>query len=138
MLLIQASGANSEPCQAYKFGILSKIVNGLKLILKPILWGAYTKTLRFYLFGRLDQWYEWSNWSENWKLKNPYLFRTFQSPGSWTIEFRVTAGSFQSLGSLGSLVLHFQFRSVLPKLLEIQCRWNSRIPAKTSETPIIT
>ena len=32
MLLIQASKANSEPNQAYNVGILSKIVNSLKLI----------------------------------------------------------------------------------------------------------
>ena len=34
MLLILAPEANSEPSQAYKMGILAKIVNGLKLILK--------------------------------------------------------------------------------------------------------
>ena len=72
MLLIQASEANSEASQVYKKGILAKIVNGLKLILKLIWWGgrqrgrgAYTSTLRFYLFGHLDQWSELSNWSEN-------------------------------------------------------------------------
>ena len=65
MLLIQASEANSEPSQTYKMGILAKIVNGLKLILKLIWWGAYARTLSFYLFGHLDQWYEISNWSEN-------------------------------------------------------------------------
>ena len=29
--------------------------------------GNSTRTLRVYLFGHLDQWYEWSNWCENWK-----------------------------------------------------------------------
>ena len=33
MLLIQASEANSKPSQAYKMGILAKIVNGLKLMM---------------------------------------------------------------------------------------------------------
>ena len=60
MLLIQALKANSEWSQAYKMGILAEIVNGLKFILRFIWW-----TLRIYLFGHLDQWYEWSSWSEN-------------------------------------------------------------------------
>ena len=60
MMLIQVSKANSEPVQAYKMRILAKIVDGLKFILKLIWW-----TLKVYLFGHLDQWYEWSNWSEN-------------------------------------------------------------------------
>ena len=36
MLLIQASETNSEPSQVYKMGILAKIDNGFKLILKLI------------------------------------------------------------------------------------------------------
>ena len=53
MLLLQVSGTNSEPSQTYKMEILAKIVNDLKLILKHILWAAYTRILRFYLFGHL-------------------------------------------------------------------------------------
>ena len=40
MLLIQASEANSESSQVYKMGTLAKIVNGLKLVLKLVRWGA--------------------------------------------------------------------------------------------------
>ena len=36
MLPVQASEANSEPSQAYKRGTLTKIVNGLKILLKLI------------------------------------------------------------------------------------------------------
>ena len=41
-----------------------------------------------------------------WPLKRiaqKHLFRTFQSPGLWPIEYRVIARFFQTLGSLGSL-----------------------------------
>ena len=34
MLLIQTSEAKLEPSQAYEMGILAKVVNGLKFILK--------------------------------------------------------------------------------------------------------
>ena len=60
MLLVQASKDISQPGQAYKMGILEKMVDGLKFILRLIWW-----TLRVYLFGHLDQWYEWSNWSQH-------------------------------------------------------------------------
>ena len=40
MLLMKVSEARSEPSQAYKMRILSKIVNVLKLILKLIWWGG--------------------------------------------------------------------------------------------------
>ena len=60
MLLVQASKDISQPGQAYKMEILEKIVNGLKFILR-LLRGI----LRVYLFGHLDQWYEWPNWSQN-------------------------------------------------------------------------
>ena len=76
MLLIQASETNSEPSQVYKMGILAKIDNGFKLILKLIWWGGRgnTRTLRVCLFKHLDQWYEWSNWSEKWKaIRFEYL-----------------------------------------------------------------
>ena len=49
MLLIEASKVNSEPGQVYKMGFLAEVVNGLKFNLR---------TLRFYLFGHLDQRYE--------------------------------------------------------------------------------
>ena len=38
MLLVQLSRRISQPGQAYKMGILEKIVNGLKFILRLILW----------------------------------------------------------------------------------------------------
>ena len=60
MLLMQAPKGNSEPGQAYKMRILVKIVNGLKFMLRILCW-----TLMVYLSGHLDQWYEWSNWSEH-------------------------------------------------------------------------
>ena len=97
MLLIQKSKVNSEPGQAYKIGFLAKTVNGLKF-LRLIWW-----TLRVYLFEHLDQWYEWSNWSENWKK---HLFRTFQSLGSWPIGSRIITRFLQLLGSLASLAFH--------------------------------
>ena len=103
MLLIQASEAISDPSQANKMETLAKIVNGSKLMLKLIWWRAYTRTLRFCLSGQLDQWYKWSNWSEN--LKSP-LISYLSKPGSWPIEFRVITGLFQSLWSIGSLVFH--------------------------------
>ena len=96
MLLVQASKDISQPGQAYKMGILEKIVNGLIFILRLIWW-----TLRAYLFGHLDQWYEWSNWSQH--LKN-YLFRNFQSLVLWPIGSRIITVFLQLLGSLGSLV----------------------------------
>ena len=49
MLLVQASKDISQPGQAYKMGILEKIVNGLKFILRLTWWA-----LRIYLFGHLD------------------------------------------------------------------------------------
>ena len=84
--------------------ILGKIVNDLKFILRLIWW-----TLRVYLFGHLDQWYEWSNWSQHWKN---YLFHTFQSLGSWPIGSRVITGFLQLLGSLGSLVFYLFLVSI--------------------------
>ena len=48
MLLVQASKDISEPGQAYKMGILEKIVNGLEFIVGLIWW-----TLRVSLFGQL-------------------------------------------------------------------------------------
>ena len=60
MLLVQALKDISQPGWAYKMKILAKIVNGLKFSLK-LIWS----TLSIYLFGQLDQWYEWSNWSEH-------------------------------------------------------------------------
>ena len=104
MLLVQASKDISQPGQAYKMGILEKMVDGLKFILRLIWW-----TLRVYLFGHLDQWYEWSNWSQHWKN---YLFHTFQSLGSWPIGSRVITGFLQLLGSLGSLVFYLFLVSV--------------------------
>ena len=51
---------------------LTKIVNGLNF--KAFMIGVedeerglYEETLRPFLFGQLDKWYKWSNWSENWK-----------------------------------------------------------------------
>ena len=104
MLLVQASKDISQPGQAYKMGILEKMVDGLKFILRLIWW-----TLRVYLFGHLDQWYEWSNWSQHWKN---YLFHTFQSLGSWPIGSRVITGFLQLLGSLGSLVFYLFLVSI--------------------------
>ena len=60
MLQMQAQKGNSELGQAYKVRILVKIVSGLTFILRIIWW-----TLMVYLSGYLDQWYEWSNWSEH-------------------------------------------------------------------------
>ena len=60
MQLVQASKDISQTGQAYKIGILEKIVNSLKFILRHTWW-----TLRVYLTGHLDQWYEWSNWSQH-------------------------------------------------------------------------
>ena len=48
MLLVRTSKGISQPGQAYKMGILEKIVNGLKFILRLIWW-----TLRVYLSGHL-------------------------------------------------------------------------------------
>ena len=64
MLLVQAPKGilQSGPSQAYKMRILEKIVNDLKFILR-LIWS----TLRVYLSGHLDQWYEWSNWSQHYK-----------------------------------------------------------------------
>ena len=98
MLLVQASKDISQPGQAYKMRILEEIVNCLSFIARLILW-----SLGPYLFGHLDQWYEWSNWSQHWKN---YLFHTFQSLGSWPIGSRVITGFLQLLGSLGSLVFY--------------------------------
>ena len=107
MLLVQASKDISQPGQAYKMRILEEIVNRLNFIIILIWW-----SLRPYLFGHFDQWYEWSNWSQH--LKN-YLFRnlfhTFQSLGSWPIGSRVITGFLQLLGSLGSLVFYLFFVS---------------------------
>ena len=50
-----------------------KIFNGLKLILKLVWWGAYSRTLRVYLFEHVDQWFKRSNWFENYKI---HLFHT--------------------------------------------------------------
>ena len=60
MLLVQASKDILQPGQAKKMGILEKIVNGLKFILGLIWW-----TWRVYLFGHLDQLYEWSNYTQH-------------------------------------------------------------------------
>ena len=120
-----------ESSQAYKMGVLAKIVNGLRLILKLIWWGG--------LYEDIKVLFAWTLGSVMrviqliWKLKSPYLFRTFQSPGSWRIESRVITGFFQSLRWLSIYCL---FQSVLLILLEIQCPWNSCV--KTSERPIIT
>ena len=104
MLLVQASKDISQPGQVYKTGILEKIVNGLTFILRLMCW-----TLRVYLFGHLDQWYEWSNWSQH---QRNYLFRTFQSLGSRPIGSRVITGFLQLLGSLESLVFHLFLVSI--------------------------
>ena len=68
MLLVQASKDISQPGQAYKMRILEEIVNCLSFIIRLILW-----SLRPYLFGHLDQWYEWFNWSQQNKLFVSYL-----------------------------------------------------------------
>ena len=120
-----------ESSQAYKMGVLAKIVNGLRLILKLIWWGGFfedIKVLFAWTFGLVMRVIQLI-----WKLKSPYLFRTFQSPGSWRIESRVIAGFFQSLRWLSIYCL---FQSVLLILLEIQCPGSSCV--KTSERPIIT
>ena len=105
MLLVQTSKDISEPGQAYKMGILTKIVNALKFILRLLWW-----TLRVYLVGHLDQWYEWSNWSEH--QKN-YLFRTFQSLGSWwPIGSMIITGFLQLLKSLGSFFFYLFLVSI--------------------------
>ena len=104
MLLVQASKDISQPGQAYKMGILEKMINGLKFILRLIWW-----TLRVYLFGHLNRWYEWSNWSQH--LQN-YFYLTFQSLGSWLIGSRVITGFLQLLGSLGSLAFYLFLVSI--------------------------
>ena len=105
MLLVQTSKEISEPGQAYKMGIFTKIVNGLKFILRFLWW-----TLRVYLVGHLYQWYEWSNLSEHWKN---HLLRAFQSLGSWwPIESIVTTGFLQLLKSLGSLFFYLFLVSI--------------------------
>ena len=104
MLLVQASKDILQPGQAYKVGILEKMVSGLKFILRLIWW-----TLKVYLFGHLDQWYEWSNRSQH--LKN-YFFRTFQSLVSRPIGSRLIKGFLQLLGSLRSLVFYLFFVSI--------------------------
>ena len=58
MLLVQVSKDIFEPGQVFKMKVLAKIVNGLRFFLRLILW-----TLKVYLFGPMNQWYEWSNWS---------------------------------------------------------------------------
>ena len=71
-----------------------------------------------------------------WKLRNPNLFRTFQSRGSCLIKSRVIAGFFRSLEWLYyTFSIYFLFWSVLTIPPEIQCRYNSRY--KSSEKPII-
>ena len=115
MLLVQASKDISQPGQAYKMGILEKMVDGLKFILRLIWW-----TLRVYLFGHLDQWYEWSNRSQH--LKN-YLFRTFQSLVSRPIGSRLITGFLQLLGSLRSLVFYLF-------LVSISFAYTSRNPVR--------
>ena len=104
MLLVQASNDISQPGQAYKMGILEKMVNGLKFILRLIWW-----TLRVYLFEYLDQWYEWFNWFQH--LKN-YFYLTLQSLGSWPIASGVITRFLQLLGSLGSLVFYLFLVSI--------------------------
>ena len=117
MLLVQASNDISQPGQAYKMGILEKMVNGLKFILRLIWW-----TLRVYLFEHLDQWYEWSNWFQH--LKN-YFYLTLQSLGSWPIASGVITRFLQLLGSLGSLVFYLFLVSIILLILpEIQCQWD--------------
>ena len=61
------------------------------------------------MFGHLNQWYEWSNWSQP---KKNYSFRTFQLLGSWLIGFWVITGFLQLLRSLGSLVFYFFLVSI--------------------------
>ena len=61
------------------------------------------------MFGHLDQWYEWSNWSQHSKS---YLFRTFQSLGSWLIGSGVITRFLQLLRSLGSLVFYLFLVSI--------------------------
>ena len=61
------------------------------------------------MFGHLNQWYEWSNWSQP---KKTYSFRTFQLLGSWLIGFWVITGFLQLLRSLGSLVFYFFLVSI--------------------------
>ena len=104
MLLVQASNDISQLGQAYKMGILEKMVNGLKFILRLIWW-----TLRVYLFEYLDQWYEWFNWFQH--LKN-YFYLTLQSLGSWPIASGVITRFLQLLGSLGSLVFYLFLVSI--------------------------
>ena len=114
-LLVQESKDILLTGQAYKMEILEKIVNGLKFTLRLIWW-----TLRVYLFGHLDQWYEWSNWSQHWSI---YLFRTFQSLRSWPIGSRVRTGFLQLLGSLESLVFYLF-------LVSISFAYTSRNPVR--------
>ena len=85
MLPMQASEAHWEPSQAFKMGILAKVVNGLKLFLKlwAVIGGLYE--------GALDTWISDTN--------NPT-----DPLGSWPFEFMVITGLLQSLRSLWSLV----------------------------------
>ena len=71
MLLKQASKTNTEPSQAYKMGTLTKIVDGLQLILKLVCWEAYTRTLRFCL----DTWISDTSDPNDLKTKeSPFVF----------------------------------------------------------------
>ena len=127
MLLVQASNDISQPGQAYKMGILEKMVNGLKFILRLIWWA-----LRVYLFEHLDQWYEWFNWFQH--LKN-YFYLTLQSLGSWPIASGVITRFLQLLGSLGSLVfylflvsINFAYTSRNPVSMELHANTSDKNP----------
>ena len=126
MLLVQASKDISQPGQAYKMGILEKVVNSLKVILRLIWW-----KLRAYM----DTWICDTSDPTDLNTKKTDLFRTFQSLGSWPTESRVITGFLQLLGSLGSLVFYlflvsisFAYTSRNPVTMELRVNASDKNP----------
>ena len=100
-----------------KISVLGLFSSSVKVYLK-----AHIMELRVYLFRHLDQWYDWSSWSEN---QNTICSEPFQSLVSWPIGFWVIKGLLQLLGSLGSLIFHLF-------LVSIGLAYTSRNPMSTA------
>ena len=60
----------------------------------------------------MDTWISDTSDPTDLNTKKNYLFRTFQSLGSWPVESRVITGFLQLLGSLGSLVFYLFLVSI--------------------------
>ena len=83
--------------------------------------------IRFYLFGHLDQWYEWFNWYETKK--------TICS-GRWFVGSGIIAGFFQTLGSLRLFFFHcfYQLCLYFPKSIVDGIPTQRQVKWEKSET----